>query len=99
MKKKKLIILAIIAFGLVGGGWYAYAEFTRKVKDLATVSADLEINAGDLIAAFQKNESAANIAYLDKIISVTGRVRSVERNDRGQYTVILGEPGSMSSVR
>ena len=99
MKKKKVIILAILAFGLAGGGWYAYSEYTRKVKDLTTVRADLDIKATELITAFEKNEAEANAAYLDKVIAVTGRVRSVEKNDRGQYAVILGENNSMSSVR
>ena len=99
MKKKKLIILSILVFGLLGGGWYAYSEFTRKVKDLSRVSADLEMKSSDLIAAFEKNESLANENYLDKVIAVQGRVRSVEKNVQGHYSVILGEEGSLSSVR
>jgi hypothetical protein len=99
MKKKKLIILAILAFALAGGGWYAYSEYSRKVKDLANVKADLRINATELVAAFEKNETGANTIYLDKVIAVRGTVKSVEKNDRGHYTVILGESGSASAVR
>lgn len=99
MKKKKMIILAILAFGLVGGGWFAYGEYTRKVKDLAKVKADLVISAEDLIAAFEKNEAEANKAYLDKVIAVSGRVRNVEKNDQGHYSVVLGDEGTMASVR
>jgi hypothetical protein len=99
MKKKTIIIIAIIGFALAGGGWYAYSEYTRKVKDLATVSAEVQISAAELISAFESNEGKANTSYLDKIIAVKGPVRSVEKNDQGHFTVILGEAGSLSAVR
>ena len=99
MKKKTLIIIAIIGFALAGGGWYAYTEYTRKVKDLATVSADIELSATELITAFESNEGKANADYLDKIIAVKGPVRSVEKNDQGHFTVVIGEAGSLSAVR
>lgn len=99
MKKKTLIILSIIAFGLAGGGWYAYTEYTRKVKDLTKVKADMGMTASSLIQAFETNEQKANADYLDKVISVSGKVKAVEKNDQGHFSVILGEEGSLSSVR
>lgn len=99
MKKTKRIIIAIICFGLIGGGWYAYSEFNRKVKDLSRVNADLRFDAGQLFAAFEKDETGSNQLYLDKIIAVEGRIKTVEKNDKGHYTLILGETNSMSSVR
>ncbi len=99
MKKKKLIILAIIAFALAGGGWYAYAEYTRKVSDLSKVKADIALSTSELIGAFEADEAKANADYLDKIIAIKGQVKNVEKNDQGHYTVILGDPGSLSSVR
>ena len=98
MKKKKIVLL-IIAFSLIGGGWYAYSEFNRKVKDLSKVRADIELNSVDLISFFERNESVANVNYLDKIIAVKGRVRTIEKNEAGHYSVILGDESSMSSVR
>jgi hypothetical protein len=98
MKKKK-IIFAVIAILLLGGGWYGYSEYTRKVKDLTKVKAGVHINAPDLIAAFEKNEGEANRLYLDKIIAVKGRVKEVEKSDMGSYSIVLGDEESMSSVR
>jgi hypothetical protein len=97
--KKRTIILSVIGFALVGGGWYAYSEFTRKVKDLSKVQADLQLSSTTLISAFEANEQKANADYLDKVIAVNGPVRSVEKNDQGHYTVILGLDGELSSVR
>jgi hypothetical protein len=99
MKKKKLIILAILFFSLLGGGWYVYREFNRKVKDLSKVRADLELSAGDLFSTFEKNEANGNTLYLDKIISVTGVIKAVEKDATGHFTVVLGESVSLSSVR
>ena len=99
MKKKKIIILAIIAFALGGGGWYAYTEYTRKVKDLSKVKADIELSSLALINAFEADEARANAEYLDKIIAIKGPVKKVEKNERGHFTVILGDPNVLSSVR
>lgn len=99
MKKKTIIILSIIGFALAGGGWYAYKEYTRKVKDLTKVKADLQLSAGELISAFETNEQKANADYLDKVIAVKGTVKSVEKNEQGHFTVILGDEGTPSSVR
>lgn len=99
MKKKKLVIISIIAFALVGGGWYAYKEFNRKVKDLSNVSSDLQLGAGELFSAFEKDEVKSNALYLDKIIAVKGIIKTVEKDARGHYTVVLSEANSPSSVR
>jgi len=98
MKKKQTIFSAILLV-VAAGGWYAYSEFTRKVKDLSYVKAGVFLNAPDLVAAFQNDEVKANAIYLDKIIDVKGKIRTIEKNDNGYYSVILGEETSMSSVR
>ena len=97
--KRKRVILVAIAILVLGGGWYGYKEFTRKVPDLSRVKADIKLNSQDLIAAFEKNETEANQRYLDKIISLEGIVRSVEKDEQGLFTVILGDENTLSSVR
>jgi hypothetical protein len=98
MKRKKIIITAILV-AVTCGAWYGYSEYTRKVKDLSKVKPDEEMTAQQLISFFENDELTANQKYLDKIIAVRGRVKAVEKNGRGHYSVILGQPGSMSSVR
>lgn len=99
MKQKKLIIIIALATVLLGGGWYGYSEYNRKVKDLSRVKADVVLDAKTLIQSFEKDEAASNVNYLDKIIAVKGNVKAVEKNDQGHVTVILGEEDGMSSVR
>ena len=38
MNRKKIIIVVLLV-ALIGGGWYGYSEYNRKVKDLAKMSA------------------------------------------------------------
>jgi len=97
--KKKRIFFSVILVAIIGGAWFGYSEYKRKVKDLANVDAQIIMQANELITVFEKNEIAANAEYLDKIIAVKGNVKAVEKNDRGHYTIVLGEAGSMSSVR
>jgi hypothetical protein len=96
---KKRTIVTAIGIAIIAGAWFGYGEYNRKVKDLARVQAQITMQANELISAFEKNENAANAQYLDKIIAVKGKVKTVEKNDRGQYSIILGNAGAMSSVR
>lgn len=100
MKKKKIrMALAILALAVLCGGWYAYHEFTRKVKDLKYVKASVRLEAPELIRAFEQDEAGSNSRYLDKIIAVQGVVRSVETSERNHITVVLGAANNLSSVR
>ncbi|HQU57379.1 MAG TPA: hypothetical protein PLG88_08105 [Chitinophagaceae bacterium] len=98
MKKKKIIILSIVILAL-SGGLYAYMEFNRKVKDLSRVRADVKFKSGELIQEFEKDEKAANALYLDKIISVQGQLKAIEKDLANNYSLVLGDAASMSSVR
>jgi len=97
--KKKRILLGFIAVAIIGGAWFGYNEYNRKVKDLADVKAQITMQTNDLINAFEKDEKTANAQYLDKIIAVKGSVKTIEKDDRGNYSIVLGDNSSMSSVR
>jgi hypothetical protein len=97
--KKKRIILSLLVVAVIGGGWFGYGEYSRKVKDLSKVKASVVMQVDELITRFEINEAEANKQLLDKIIAVKGTVRMLEKNDRGHQTIVLGEAGSMSSVR
>jgi hypothetical protein len=97
--KKKRIKLGVLVVAVVGSAWFGYSEYNRKVKDLADVNAHVTMSSNNLISAFEKNEAMANAEFLDKIIAVKGNVKEIEKNDRGHFTIVLGNAGSMSSVR
>ena len=97
--KKKRIIAGVLLVALTGGAWFGYGEFSRKVKDLSDVDAQVTMHSFALISLFEKNESTANAELLGKIIAVKGSVKEIEKNQRGQYTIVLGDAISRSSVR
>jgi tRNA_anti-like len=97
--RKRKIILFIIVVGAGTVGWYGYKEYFRTNKDLANVKPDIKIPAADLIKEYEKNDSLANTKYLDRIIETKGSVKAIEKDDKGYYTIILADSGSMSSVR
>lgn len=98
MKRKKIILLGILGFVLLGG-LYAWKEYNRKVKDLSKTKAEMAMKASDLIGRFEQNEGQANSHFLDKIIAVSGTVKAIEKNHAGDVTVVLGEEEKMLSVR
>ena len=95
MKRSTIIFVVLILIAI--GGWYGLKEYFRKNQDLANVSAKITTDVPSLIAAFEKDSSAANKTYLGKIIAVTGSVKSVEKDEGA--TIVLNNAGNMSSVR
>ena len=84
---------------LAGLSWYAYNEYNRKQKDTAALEADFTLSSKELLQFFIRNEQSANKKYLDKVIAVTGNVKSVDKDSEGTNTIIIGEPGELLAVR
>jgi predicted phosphodiesterase len=95
----KRMILTLVLIAIAVAAFLAYKTYTRTNKDLLKLKADIQISAGDLIKEFEAGDSAANKKYLDKIIELTGNVKKLEKDDAGDYTIIIGDTLSMSSVR
>jgi hypothetical protein len=91
MKRNILIILLVV---FVFGGFFAYRIYSDETKDIVNRQPDLKTTAAELVAAFEKDSSSAMKTYIDKIIEVTGKVRSIDTSG----AVILGDEGSESSV-
>jgi tRNA_anti-like len=101
MKKKKnlkrsLLLLAVI---VTITALYAYKEYNRKNKNLHDAEAAFTLKSTELISLFSNDEKKANAAYSGKTILVTGNVRAADKDERGFFTVVLGDTVSMSSVR
>jgi hypothetical protein len=87
-----LLILAAVAF-------YIYKEYNRTHKDTAKLKPDYSISATQLLKEFETNEQGSNKKYWDKVIRVEGMVKELAKDDKGFYSIILGDTASMSSVR
>lgn len=98
MSRKKIILIAVLLV-LAAVGIYAYREYHRTNTDLASVEADYTVQATDLANEFMTNDSAADSKYRNKILSVQGVVKGVDKAE-GDCTIVLGDTTDMApSVR
>lgn len=101
MKRKKIIRYVLLAVLLVAAAvaLYIYKEYNRTHKDTARLKADYSLAATDLIKEFEANEQASNKKYWDKVIRVEGMLKEIVKDEKGYYSLALGDTSSMSSVR
>lgn len=98
MNRKKIFLLLFL-LAAVAAAWYGYKEYTRTNKDLASAKADFVLAATDLIKEYESNDAASAEKYNGKILEISGQVKAVEKDDKGYYTVVIGDNNSMSSIR
>jgi hypothetical protein len=84
----KKILIALIAVVIVGGFGYAYYVWNKPERDV-TKEKGIQITAVAIYDSFADNEKAANTAFLNKAIEVTGKVTSVKQNQAGNTVVYL----------
>lgn len=101
MKRRKIIRYIVIPLLLVLGGvaLYIYKEYNRTHKDTAKLKPDFTVTATGLLKEFETSEQSSNKKYWDKVLRVEGMVKELTRDDKGFYSVVLGDTTSMSSVR
>ncbi len=94
MKKWKKILLGILLVAIAAAS-YGFYLYNKKPADVRMLTASYELTAAALLADFNKDETAANIKYLDKVIAVSGKVLEIKLEPAtGEATVILdaGDP-------
>jgi hypothetical protein len=82
---------------LIGGG-VAYYLYNKPHQNMEQANADLSIAADQLFKAFSEDENAANTAYLNKVVQVSGKVRSSSLDENGISSVMLESGDEMSGV-
>lgn len=76
-----LLLLLLLAFGL----WYVYFKPARNIEREKT----LHITANAIYTAYLNDENLANKLYLDKAITVKGKISDIKTNQQGQQVIIL----------
>jgi uncharacterized protein HemX len=94
MKKYLSYAILLVIIG-IGVGFYMYNKPHQNIKNS---KADFKIEANQLFATFDENESEANTKYLDKIIEVKGTVREVSVDEEGNINVMLDSESELSGV-
>jgi tRNA_anti-like len=94
---RPVIILIILGIGF--GVWQGLREYNRTNEDLSHVKADIKISAVDLIHEYEANDSASDQKYLGKVVEMDGNIKKIEKDEKGYYTVVVGDTTTLSSVR
>jgi len=99
MKKmsKIIIALAFLALAAFGGYYYVFVYSKTHHRNVQSEKG-LSIQADSLAADFQANEKNANALYLNKAVTVSGTIVSIDKNQEGKITIILGRADSFSNV-
>ncbi|MEI9807876.1 MAG: hypothetical protein WDO16_08380 [Bacteroidota bacterium] len=98
MSRKKTIWLIILLVA-AGAAWYGYREYTRSNQDYQDVKPDFSVSAAGLIREYEADEVAAGHKYNGRAIEISGNIRSIDKDEKGFYTIILGDSVSLSSAR
>ena len=83
------MLLLVVVAAIIGYRMYSKAE-----PDVTQDKADVMITAKALVEAFEKDTAAARRQYIDKIVEVSGTVKSVDTSG----AVVMGEEGTPSEV-
>jgi hypothetical protein len=94
--KRLLIFFLILA--VATAGLFIYLEYNRTNEDLRKRRADFSTEATQLIAAFDRDTASASKKYTDKVIEVSGNVKSIDA-EGNPVVISLGQSGEMSSVK
>ena len=88
----KIVLIGIILLAAAGGtAWYI---FSKGFEDTAKIKADYTLNAFDLIKEFKEDNAAANKKYAEKLITVLGKISSIEPVDTSLNVKMEDSTGS-----
>lgn len=99
MKIIKIVLILLFLLLATGAYFYISSEISRKSPAMSTTQADFTVEISDLLSEFESNSTNANKKYLGKVIQISGSLKSVETDEKGFYTLVIGDNISMSSVR
>jgi hypothetical protein len=91
--KRTVTILLIVLILIVIGALIGYRMYTNKVPNYADQTPDLTVSTTELADAFNKDTAIASKRFMDKIVRVTGLVKSLDSS-----AVVLGDEGSLSDI-
>ena len=97
-KMTKLIYaIAVVAITALGGYYYVFVYSKTHHRNVQSEKG-IVIQADSLSAAYQANEKNANALYLNKAVEISGTIVSVDKNQEGKITLIIGSTDSFSNV-
>ncbi len=92
----KKIFLLLLALGIIGAG-IGYYLYNKPVASLENKKPDVEVDASQLVAAYEADEKTANEKYLGKVVQVSGKIADITMEE-GKKKVFLETTNPMSMV-
>jgi tRNA_anti-like len=80
-----IFLLLAVALSIYSYVWHAPGRPLSK-----EINPDFRLAAHDLIGIFESDGSKSDRRYLNKVLSVSGVVKTIQKNDLGAYTISLG---------
>jgi hypothetical protein len=96
-KNKIIIIIAFIAAIVFSAYYYIFIYSSNNNRQVQSETG-IVITSDSLVAKYQADENLANSLYLNKALVVTGILLSIDKNQEGKTTLVLGRADSFSNV-
>ncbi len=99
MSTKNKIIIAIALIAAIAFGVYYYVfVYSSQHRRQVQSETGIVITSDSLVAKYQVDEKLANSLYLNKAVVVTGVILSIDKNQEGKRTLVIGRSDSFSNV-
>lgn len=96
MKRRTLLILVLLV--VIAAGSAAVYLWNKPKRTAASEEAVTHLTASELFNRYTQDLSAANSAYLDKVIAVSGVVAEQNESGQGVITLTLHTDDPMGAV-
>ena len=96
-KNKIIIVVAFIAAIAFSAYYYIFVYSSNNHRQVQS-EIGIVITSDSLVAKYQADEKLANSLYLNKAVVVTGNLLSIDKNQEGKTTLVLGRADSFSNV-
>ena len=96
-KNKIIIVIVFIAAIAFSAYYYIFIYSSQNHRQVQSETA-VAITSDSLVAKYQADEKLANSLYLNKAVAVTGNLLSIDKNQEGKTTLVIGRSDSFSNV-
>ena len=97
IKNKIITAVALIAAIAFSVYYYIFIYSSNNHRQVQSETG-IVITSDSLVAKYQADEKLANSLYLNKAVVVTGNLLSIDKNQEGKTTLVLGRADSFSNV-
>lgn len=90
--------VGLIVLGAIVGGKGGSSDKSGSADSAAPTEAAMEVSAKELSAAFQQNEAKAKLAFDDKTLKVSGKVKDIDLDFADEPVIRLAGAGDVQGM-